>query len=84
MNTEKYQPSHKGGARRKEGRVRLGRNPGARKSRLYECRLEIEALLLNGSMRNFIAARYGVTEPRLYNWLAKNSIDATPIVARTA
>ena len=58
--------------------VRLGRKPGSGKSRLDRYRPEIEALLQNGSRKNFIAKRYGVTEPTLYNWLSKNSIDATP------
>jgi DNA invertase Pin-like site-specific DNA recombinase len=69
-------------AARKAAGVRLGRKPGAGKSRLDKYRLEIQALLKNGSRKNFIAKRYGVTEPTLYNWLSKNSIDATPIVSR--
>jgi len=62
--------------------VRLGRKPGAGKSRLDRYRPQIEALLKNGSRKNFIAKRYGVTEPTLYNWLSKNSIDATPRLER--
>jgi DNA invertase Pin-like site-specific DNA recombinase len=69
-------------AARKAAGVRLGRKPGAGKSRLDKYRPEIEALLKNGSRKNFISARYGVTEPTLYNWISKNSIDATPLVER--
>jgi DNA invertase Pin-like site-specific DNA recombinase len=69
-------------AARKAAGVRLGRKPGAGKSRLDKYRPEIEALLRNGSRKNFIAARYKVTEPTLYNWLAKNNIDTKPRVER--
>jgi DNA invertase Pin-like site-specific DNA recombinase len=69
-------------AARKAAGVRLGRKPGAGKSRLDKYRPEIEALLKNGSRKNFIAQRYGVTEPTLYNWLSKNSINVTPRLDR--
>lgn len=69
-------------AARKAAGVRLGRKPGAGKSRLDKYRLEIEALLKNGSRKNFIAARYKVAEPTLYNWLAKNNIDTKPRAER--
>lgn len=42
-------------AARKAAGVRLGRKPGAGKSRLDKYRPEIEALLRNGSRKNFIA-----------------------------
>lgn len=71
-------------AARKAAGVRLGRKPGAGKSRLDQYRPEIEALLKNGSRKNFIAQRYGVTEPTLYNWLAKNSVNVTPRVERVS
>ena len=67
---------------RRAAGVRLGRKPGAGKSRLNKCRLEINALLKNGSRKNFVARHYGVTEPTLYNWLAKNQVDVTPQVKR--
>ena len=69
-------------AARKAAGVRLGRKPGAGKSRLDKYRPEIEALLKNGSRKNFIAKRYGVTEPTLYNWISKNKVDITPKVER--
>jgi DNA invertase Pin-like site-specific DNA recombinase len=71
-------------AARKKAGVKLGRPKGPGKSRLDQYRPEIIALLRNGSAKNFVAQRYAVSEPTLYNWISKNGIDATPIVARTA
>ena len=70
-------------ARRTAG-VKLGRPKGPGKSRLDPFRPEIVALLRNGSPKSFVAKRYAVSEPTLWNWLSKNSIDAAPVVARTA
>ncbi|MGO9373010.1 MAG: recombinase family protein [Syntrophobacteraceae bacterium] len=70
-------------ARRAAG-VQLGRRKGPGKSRLDQYRVEIVALLRNGSPKSFIAKRYKVSEPTLYNWISKNQIDATPIVTRQA
>ena len=70
-------------ARRNSG-VKLGRPKGPGKSKLDPFRPEIVALLRNGSPKTFVARRYQVSEPTLWNWLSKNQIDATPIVARTA
>lgn len=70
-------------AARKKAGVKLGRPKGPGKSRLDPFRPEIIALLRNGSAKNFVAKRYAVSEPTLYNWLMKNRIDASPIVART-
>ncbi len=69
-------------AARKAAGARLGRPRGPGKSKLDPFRPEIIALLQNGSRKNFIAKRYHVSEPTLWNWLSKNGIDATPIVAR--
>lgn len=63
-------------------RCKTWETKGAGKSRLDQYRVKIVALLKNGSRKNFIAARYGVTEPTLYNWIDKNSIDATRRVER--
>ena len=71
-------------AARKKAGVKLGRPKGPGKSRLDPFRPEIVSLLRNGSPKSFVAKRYSVSEPTLWNWLAKNQIDATPIVARTA
>ena len=53
----------------------LGRPKGPGKSKLDLHRIEIEALLNNGSTQKFIAARYNVTEPTLCNWKKKNITD---------
>ena len=68
-------------ARRAAG-VQLGRKKGPGKSRLDQYKAEIVALLRNGSAKSFVAKRYAVSEPTLYNWLSKNSIDATRRVER--
>lgn len=52
----------------------LGRPPGVGKSKLDPYRLEIEALLKNGSTQAFIAKRYGTTEANLHHWMSKRSI----------
>jgi DNA invertase Pin-like site-specific DNA recombinase len=69
-------------AARKKAGIKLGRPKGPGKSRLDPFEPEIVALLRNGSPKSFVAQRYQVSEPTLWNWLTKNSIDATPIVAR--
>jgi DNA invertase Pin-like site-specific DNA recombinase len=69
---------------RKKAGVKLGRPKGPGKSRLDPFRPEIVALLRNGSPKSFVAKRYSVSEPTLYNWIDKNKIDATPIIARSA
>jgi DNA invertase Pin-like site-specific DNA recombinase len=58
-------------ARRAAG-VKLGRRKGPGKSRVDKCRVEIIALLKNGSPKSFVAKRYKVSEPTLYNWILKN------------
>ena len=69
-------------ARTKEGLAaakasgkRLGRPKGPGKSKLDGFRPEIEALLKNGSRKNFVAKRYGVTPATLSNWLKKHGLD---------
>jgi DNA invertase Pin-like site-specific DNA recombinase len=52
----------------------LGRPKGPGKSKLDTYRVEIEALLKNGSKQSFIANRYGATEATLSNWITKNKI----------
>jgi DNA invertase Pin-like site-specific DNA recombinase len=52
----------------------LGRPKRPGKSKLDIYRVEIEALLQNGSKQSFIANRYGVTEATLSNWITKNKI----------
>ena len=55
--------------------IKLGRPKGPGKSKLDQYRPEIEALLKNGSTKAFIAKRYKVTQPTLFNWLKKNKIN---------
>jgi len=63
---------------RKAAGVILGRPKGPGKSKLDKHRLEIEALLKNGSSKTFIAKRYKTTPANLYNWLNKNKIKIKP------
>lgn len=59
---------------KKQQGFKLGRPPGVGKSKLDPYRLEIEALLKNGSTQAFIAKRYGTTEANLHHWMTKRSI----------
>ena len=61
---------------RKAAGIKLGRPKGPGKSKLDVYREEIIALLKNGSTKAYISRRYGTTQANLYNWLAKNKIDA--------
>lgn len=63
-------------AARAQGKL-LGRPPGPGKSKLDEHRIEIEALLANGSTKTFIAKRYKTSVPNLYNFLKKNKIEGS-------
>ena len=58
----------------KKSGVKLGRPKGPGKSKLDKYKLEIEALLANGSTQRFIANRYKVTEATMTNWRQKNKI----------
>lgn len=55
--------------------IKLGRPKGPGKSKLDTHRIEIEALLKNGSTKKFIAKRYNSTPANLFNWLKKNKIN---------
>jgi len=59
---------------KKESGVKLGRPKGPGKSKLDAFRIEIEALLNNGSTQKFIANKYNVTGPTMCNWIKKNNI----------
>lgn len=59
---------------RKAQGMKLGRPTGPGKSKLDQYRVEIEALLQNGSSQRFIANRYNTTEANFSNWLKKNNI----------
>ena len=58
--------------------VQLGRPKGPGKSRLDPYKLEIEALLKNGSRKSFIAERYGVTPVTLANYIKSHKLDDRP------
>ena len=58
---------------RAEGKL-LGRPPGPGKSKLDPYKEEIIALLKTGSTKTYLAKKYGVTPPTLYNWLNKRQI----------
>lgn len=59
---------------RKAQGMKLGRPTGLGKSKLDQYRVEVEALLQNGSSQRFIANRYNTTEANFSNWLKKNNI----------
>lgn len=58
-------------ARKAKG-LPLGRPKGTGKSKLDEYKVEIVALLNNGSSKVFIAKRYKTSVGNLYHWLEKN------------
>jgi DNA invertase Pin-like site-specific DNA recombinase len=58
---------------RAEGK-QLGRPKGPGKSKLDTHREEIIALLKTGSTKAYLARKYRVTPPTLYNWLKKKDI----------
>jgi DNA invertase Pin-like site-specific DNA recombinase len=53
---------------------KLGRPKGVGKSKLDVFRVEIEALLNNGSTQKFIAERYHTTEDNLHHWMKQRDI----------
>lgn len=57
-------------AAKKKGKL-LGRPKGSGKSKLDQFKIEIEALLKNGSSKTFIAKRYKTSLPNFYKWLNK-------------
>lgn len=60
-------------ARKVAGMI-LGRPRGVGKSKLDKYRVEIEALLSNGSTQKFIAQRYGTTEANLHHWMKQHGL----------
>ena len=63
---------------KKQAGLRLGRPRGAGKSKLDAHRVEIEALLRNGSTQKFIARRYGTTEANLHHFLKQRGLARKP------
>jgi DNA invertase Pin-like site-specific DNA recombinase len=60
--------------------IKLGRPKGPGKSKLDVYKIEIMALLKNGSTQKFIAGRYKVTEPTLCHWMKKNGIKRIAVI----
>lgn len=54
--------------------MKLGRPKGIGKSKLDIYRVEIEALLKNGSTQKFVANRYQTTEANLHHWLKQHGL----------
>jgi hypothetical protein len=72
-------------AARLRRRSKWGDARGLEKSRLDPFEAEIIALLRNGSPRSFVAKRYKVSEPALYNFIEKrNRMLQRPVLERTA
>jgi DNA invertase Pin-like site-specific DNA recombinase len=63
---------------RKAAGIKLGRPKGPGKSKLDRYKEEIVALLKTGSSKTYLAKKYGVTPPTLYNWLKKREISVSP------
>jgi DNA invertase Pin-like site-specific DNA recombinase len=63
-------------AAKKKAGVQLGRPKGPGKSKLDQYRLEIEALLANGSSQKFIAQRYKTTEANVSRWIKRHRLKA--------
>src|ERR671915_1654391 len=59
---------------KKQNGMQLGRPKGIGKSKLDPYRVEIEALLKNGSTQKFIAKRYGTTEANLHHFLKQRGL----------
>jgi DNA invertase Pin-like site-specific DNA recombinase len=59
---------------KKQNGMQLGRPKGIGKSKLDIYRIEIEALIKNGSTQKFIAKRYKTTEANLHHFLKQRGI----------
>jgi DNA invertase Pin-like site-specific DNA recombinase len=59
---------------KKQNGMKLGRPRGVGKSKLDQYRVEIEALLKNGSTQKFIAKRYHTTEANLHHFLKQRGV----------
>ena len=64
-------------AARKQQGMTLGRPKGVGKSKLDKHRVEIEALLKNGSTKTWIANHYDTTIANLSRWMKKRGIEKT-------
>ena len=61
-----------------EGKL-LGRPKGPGKSKLDAFGEELVSLLKTGSTKKYLAKKFNVTQPTLYNWLKKNGINVQPV-----
>lgn len=59
---------------KKQNGMKLGRPKGVGKSKLDIFRVEIEALIKNGSTQKFIANRYHTTEANFHHWLKQRGL----------
>ena len=59
---------------KKAAGIKLGRPKGTGKSKLDKYRIEIEALLKNGSTQKYIAQRFGTTEANFSLWMKKHGL----------
>src|SRR5919106_1683274 len=59
---------------KKQNGMKLGRPRGIGKSKLDAYRVEIEALIKNGSTQKFIAKRYHTTEANLHHFLKQRGL----------
>lgn len=59
---------------KKQMGLKLGRPRGVEKSKLDAYRVEIEALIQNGSTQKFIAKRYHTTEVNLHHFLKQRGL----------
>ena len=60
-------------ARKQQG-MSLGRPKGVGKSKLDDHRIEIEALLKNGSTKTWVANKYRTTVGNLRHWMRQHGI----------
>jgi len=59
---------------KKQNGMKLGRPRGVGKSKLDTYKVEIEALIKNGSTQKFVAKRYKTTEANLHHWLRQRGL----------
>jgi DNA invertase Pin-like site-specific DNA recombinase len=64
---------------KKQNGMKLGRPKGVGKSKLDIYRIEIEALINNGSTQKFIAKRYRTTEANLHHWIKQRGLSRATV-----
>lgn len=63
---------------KKESGFKLGRPIGVGKSKIDPYKIEISALLANGSTKKFIAKKYATSESNLHHWLKRQEMQTAP------